>query len=154
MKAKLALLSLLALTAGLAVPSAQAEGIFTGSFNITGYLEPGLGSPYTWCFDFTTTSGHVPGYPVSGTWNVPSYSDGWTGDWYQVGDEVLLYGVADGTFFFSWSGRLLNPSRFSGRQVEFLSSGATDTEGTFLGVKNSGSCPASDGTARSGDPSK
>jgi len=124
-----------------------------GSFNITGYLEPTLGSPYTWCFDFTNT-GTVLGYSNSGTWNVPSYSSGWSGQWYVNGDEVVMHGVAAGTYFFSWKGRLLNSSKISGRQVEFFVDGSTDTAGTFSGSKISGSCPTSATASHVGDPAR
>jgi hypothetical protein len=152
MKAKFALLSILASTAGLAVHSAHADPGLAGSFNITGYDEPALTSSYTWCFDFTKTGG-VLGYPLSGTWNVPAYSFGWTGDWYQVGDEIVIEGIADGTYNFTWTGRLLTPTRLEGRVVEFTSDGL-DTSGTFFGGKISGSCPASDGAFKGGDPAK
>jgi len=124
---------------------------FGGSFNITGYVEPGLNGPYTWCFDFTKTGGVL--FPNSGTWNVPSYSLGWSGTWYQTGDEIILHGVADGTFIFSWKGRLVNGNNISGRQVEFLIDGTTDTAGTFAGTKISGSCPAGV-SSKTGDPAK
>src|SRR5215470_9851964 len=107
MKAKLLCLSLLlvsaclpAFAAGPPIPKLQ------GSFNITGYLEPNLSNPYTWCFDFTNT-GTVLGFSNSGTWNVPSYTSGWFGEWYVNGDEVVIHGVAAGTFIFSWKGRIV-----------------------------------------------
>jgi hypothetical protein len=110
---------------------------FSGSWNITGYLEPGLPQPgYTYCFDFTTTGKIF--YSTSGTWNVPAYSAGWSGTWYQSGDELILHGVADGTYIFSWKGRLLNARRIAGRQVEFFIDGSTDSAGTFSGNKVSG----------------
>jgi hypothetical protein len=68
------------------VANAQSVPAFGGSFNITGYKEPALDSPYTWCFDFTKT-GEVL-FPNSGTWKVPSYAEGWSGTWYQDGDEA------------------------------------------------------------------
>jgi len=139
--------SLPAFAAGPPVPK------FNGSYNITGYLEPSLGSPYTWCFDFTNT-GAVLGFANSGTWNVPSYSSGWSGEWYVNGDEIIIHGVAAGEFIFSWKGRIVASNRIAGRQVEFFISGATDTAGTFYGAKVSGGCPAATPSAKSGDPAK
>ena len=125
-----------------------------GSYNITGYVEPTLGGPYTWCFDFTNT-GTVLGFPNSGTWNVPSYSAGWTGEWYVTGDEIIMHGVAANTYYFSWKGRIVNATKISGRQVEFFSSGKTDTAGTFLGAKITASCPvAAAAAAYGGDPAR
>lgn len=92
---------------------------FSGSYNITGYKEPGLNGAYTFCFNFTST-GTVFGYSNSGTWNVPSWSPGWSGEWYVSGDEIILHGVASGSFFFSWKGRIVNGGSISGRQVEFF----------------------------------
>ncbi len=141
-------LCLIFATGLLAVPK------FGGSYNITGYKEPTLGGPYTWCFDFTNT-GTVLGFPDSGTWNVPSYSLGWSGEWYVDGDEVIMHGVADGTYFFSWKGRIVNDKKIAGRQVEFFSNGTTDTAGTFLGAKITGSCPASSASVSAGnDPAR
>jgi len=124
--------------------------LFQGSYNITAYEEPSLGSFYTWCFVFTNTGG-VLGYSNSGTWTVPSYSLGWSGTYYVTGDEVIIHGVADGTFIFSYKGRILSGSKISGRQVEFFIDGSTDTAGTFLGSKVS-ACPAAVSTQR--DPAK
>jgi hypothetical protein len=130
-----------------------------GSWTITGYFEPNLGSPYTYCFNFTTNPNSVL-FPNSGTWKVPSYSLGWNGTWYQDGDEIIFHGVADKTYLFSWKGRLNNPTSISGRQVEFLLDGSTDTAGTFIGTKVS-SCSAASAdetvtTMKSGktDPAK
>lgn len=68
---------------------------------------------------------------------------------------MVLHGVADGTFIFSWKGRLDSPTSFSGRQVEFYISRNTDTAGTFAGTQITGSCPAAAGEAvKSGDPAK
>ncbi len=106
---------------------------FGGSWDITGYTEPALTSPYSWCFDFTTTGTVL--YPNSGTWNVPSYGYGWSGTWYQVGEEVIFHGVADGIYIFSWKGHIIDPNTIGGRQVEFFSDGSTDTAGTFRGTK-------------------
>jgi len=153
MKGKIASLCLLLFLASL--PSFAAGPPipkFTGSFNITGYLEPSLGSPYTYCFDFTNT-GTVLGFSNSGTWNVPSYSAGWFGEWYVDGDEIIIHGVADGTFLFSWKGSLQNATKIAGRQVEFFITGATDTAGTFSGTKITGSCPAAVST-KTGDPAR
>jgi hypothetical protein len=153
MKAKLIILSLLlfcfalpAFSAGPPIPK------FQGSYNITGYLEPSLGSPYTWCFDFTNT-GTVLGFSNSGTWNVPSYSGGWFGEWYVDGDEIVIHGVASSTFIFSWKGSIINSTRISGRQVEFFIDGSTDTAGTFFGLKLTGACPAAV-SSKVGDPAK
>ena len=88
-------------------------------------------------------------------WNVSGYSLGWVGTWYQEGIEVVLHGVADGTFIFSWKGRLDSPTSFSGRQVEFYISRNTDTAGTFAGTQITGSCPAAGEEAvKLGDPAK
>ena len=159
MKAKLALLSMLALTAGLGV-SAQAEPALGGAFNVTFYTEPNLSTGTTFCYQFTTTK-DVLGYPVSGTWTVPAYSaaDGgtWSGDWYQVGDEIILDSVADSEYVFSYKGSLTYAGRIDGRFTEFDVTGATGSTvagGTFLGVKITGNCPASGGTVKGGDPMK
>ena len=153
MKTKLALLCFLLLAVSVPTFAAQPPiPNFGGSFNITGYLEPTLGGAYTWCFNFTNT-GTILGFPNSGTWNVPSYSPGWFGTWYRDGDEIILHGVADGTFIFSWKGRLLNSSHIAGRQVEFFIDGSTDTAGTFSGSKVSAGCPAAL-SAKAGDPAK
>ena len=126
---------------------------FGGSYNISGYFEPGLGGPYTWCFNFTKTGSVL--FPNSGTWDVPSYPFGWSGTWYQDGDEIIFHGVADKTYIFSWKGRLDNTSEISGRQVEFLINGNTDTAGTFIGSKVS-SCTDLESALRSesSDPAK
>jgi|SRR5580704_4578965 hypothetical protein len=126
----------------------------SGAFNITGYKEPELENPFTYCFDFTNTGG-VLGYPNSGTWTVPSYAPGWVGEWYANGDELVMTGVADGTYFFTWTGRILSSGKIGGRYVEFLNSGATDTAGTFLG-KKVGACPdsAASSSLKPGDPTK
>jgi hypothetical protein len=136
----------------LLAPTANAQSVpnFGGSYNITGYFEPALTGSYTWCFNFTKTGGVL--FPNSGTWNVPSYTNGWSGTWYQDGDEVILHGVADGTYIFSWKGRLVSTSAISGRQVEFYINGNTDTAGTFDGTKTS-ACPA-EVSDRTGDPAK
>lgn len=136
----------------LAGPPAPLVPKVTGSYNITGYLEPNLTSAYTWCFNFTTT-GTVLGFANSGTWNVPSYTLGWSGEWYVNGDEIIMHGVADGTYLFSWKGRILNGSKMAGRQVEFFINGSTDTAGTFFGSKISGACPAT-AAASVGDPAR
>ena len=153
MKCKLVCLSVLlvcvtlpAFAAGPPIPK------LTGSYNITAYLEPSLGSPYTWCFDFTNT-GTVLGFSNSGTWNVPSYTAGWNGEWYVNGDEVIIHGVAAGTYIFSWKGRIVSSSKLAGRQVEFFIDGSTDTAGTFFGSKISGACPGA-AAAKTGDPAK
>jgi hypothetical protein len=133
-----------------AASAAEAPAVFSGSFNITGYREPTLGGAYTWCFAFTKTGTVL--FPNSGTWTVPSYSSGWSGTWYQTGDELVLQGVADGTFLFAYKGRLLAPGKISGRQVEFLIDGSTDTAGTFYGTKVS-SCSAG-ASSKKGDPAR
>ena len=126
----------------------------TGAFNITGYKEPELDGPYTYCFQFTT-DGSVMGNPNSGSWTVPSYAPGWSGQWYANGDELVMSGVADGTYLFTFTGRILSSGKISGRQIEFLSDGAIDTAGTFLGRKLGTSCPGSAGAAgKAGDPAK
>src|SRR5262249_17084524 len=91
-KAKLVSLSVaelvcLAVLLYLLPPAANAatQAKLGGAFNLTMYGEPGLTELSTWCFVFTTTGG-VLGFPNSGTWNVPSYSYGWSGEWYQNGD--------------------------------------------------------------------
>jgi len=151
MKAKLGLLCL-ALSA-FSFPAVSSES-FGGSWNITGYEEPNLSSSYTWCFNFTVTGG-VLGYSNSGTWNVPSYSAGWSGEWYRNGDEIILHGVADGTYLFSWKGRVLGESKIGGRQVEFFINGGTDTAGTFYGTRLTAACPAAASSATtSRDPAK
>jgi hypothetical protein len=124
----------------LMAPAAKAQAVpnFGGSYNISGYFEPGLGGPYTWCFNFVKTGGVL--FANSGTWSVPSYAFGWQGTWYQDGDEIIFHGVADNTYIFSWKGRLDSTSHISGRQVEFYLNGNTDTAGTFIGSK-AGSCP-------------
>lgn len=137
-------------------PAAKAQGVpnFGGSYNISGYFEPGLGGPYTWCFNFVKTGGVL--FPNSGTWSVPSYAFGWKGTWYQDGDEIVFHGVADGTYIFSWKGRLDNTSAISGRQVEFYLNGNTDTAGTFTGTK-AGLCPLVDAASinmQGNDPTK
>jgi hypothetical protein len=102
-------------------------------------------------FVFTKTGG-VLGYPNSGTWSVPAYADGWSGQWYENGDEIMFYGVADGTYIFSWKGMVSAPGKLAGRQVEFYIDGSTDTAGTFVGTRTS-SCadaPRFDGS----DPAK
>ena len=140
MKAKFALLSMLALTAGLGV-SAQAEPALSGAFNVTFYNEPNLSTGSTYCYQFTTTKG-VLGYPVSGTWSVPSFSGAWSGDWYQVGDEIILDSIFNSEYVLSYKGSLTYAGRIEGRFTEFdLSSGTTVAGGTFLGVKITGSCP-------------
>jgi hypothetical protein len=151
MKAKVAFL-LLGVLVCLLPPVANAASTLSGSFNITGYKEPGLTGPYTWCFDFTKTGTVL--FPNSGTWNVPSYSYGWFGTWYQTGDEIILHGVADGTFIFSWKGRLLTGGKIGGRQVEFYIDGSTDTAGTFYGTKISGSCSAAAAAPAKKDPAR
>ena len=124
-----------------------------GAFNITGYKEPELEGPYTYCFQFTT-DGSVMGYPNSGSWTVPGYVPGWSGQWYANGDELVMSGVADGTCFFTFTGRILSSGKISGRQIEFLSDGAIDTAGTFLGRKV-GACRVSAAAeAKTGDPTK
>jgi hypothetical protein len=140
----------LPLLAGGPIPAAPKV---SGSYNITGYLEPNLASPYTWCFNFTTT-GTVLGFTNSGSWNVPGYSGGWSGQWYVSGDEIIMHGVAAGTFIFSWKGRILSPTKIGGRQVEFFIDGSTDTAGTFLGSRISGACPAAVAAANVGDPAR
>jgi hypothetical protein len=147
LKAKFALLSFMACAASAPVLAAEPASASAGpaipnlgaSYEITGYLEPNLSSPYTWCFDFTTNGSVL--FPDSGTWNVPSYSFGWSGTWYRDGDEIIFHGVADGTFIFSWKGRLLGGGKIAGRQVEFYIDGTTDTAGTFFGKAVSGGCP-------------
>ncbi|HTS36545.1 MAG TPA: hypothetical protein VMH04_12790 [Candidatus Solibacter sp.] len=152
MKGKIALLCVLLFAVSLSAFAANPPiPKFTGSWNITGYLEPGLTSPYTYCFDFTNTGG-VLGFTNSGTWNVPSYSAGWSGEWYVNGDEIIIHGVAAGDFIFSWKGSIQNAQKIAGRQVEFFITGATDTAGTFSGTKISGSCPAA--VSKGGDPAK
>ena len=128
---------------------------FSGAFNITGYKEPALDSPYTYCFEFTN-DGSVLGYPNSGSWSVPSYAPGWFGQWYANGDELVMNGVANGTYLFTWTGRILSSGKIAGRQVEFLIDGATDTAGTFLGRKLGASCPvpARAAAKTAGDPTK
>jgi hypothetical protein len=133
-----------------AASAADAPATFAGSFNITGYLEPALSSSYTYCFVFTKTGGVL--FPNSGTWTVPSWSPGWNGTWYQTGDEIVLHGVASGTYIFSWKGRLLNGSKIGGRQVEMLIDGSTDTAGTFFGSKVS-AC-AGTVSSKKGDPAR
>jgi hypothetical protein len=141
----------------LMVPMAKAANVptFAGSYSITGYFEPALTGSYTWCFDFVKTGSVL--FPNSGTWSVPSYAFGWKGTWYQDGDEIILHGVADGTYFFSWKGRLETASAISGRQVEFFSNGDTDTAGTFTGTRVA-ACPAIDieasGKMQGSDPAK
>jgi hypothetical protein len=136
----------------LVAPAANAQSVpnFGGSYNITGYFEPALSGSYTWCFNVTKTGTVL--FPNSGTWNVPSYAYGWSGTWYQDGDEIIFHGVADGTYFFSWKGRLNSTNNISGRQVEFYSNGGTDTAGTFTGGQTS-SCPA-EVSYKTGDPTK
>src|SRR5579862_2452239 len=88
-------------SACLMAPLAKAQSVptFGGSYNITGFKEPALNGPYTWCFNFVKTGNVL--FPNSGTWSVPSYAGGWSGTWYQDGDEVIFHGVAGGTFIFS-----------------------------------------------------
>jgi len=155
MKAKFALLSFVACAASL--PALAAEPAIpnvAASYNITGYHEPNLSAPYTWCFNFTTTAGSVLGFADSGTWTVPSYSFGWSGTWYRNGDELILHGVADGTYLFSYQGRMLGGGRISGRQVEFLIDGSTDSAGTFFGSVVGAGCPSTVAATNSRDPSK
>ncbi|HUA15973.1 MAG TPA: hypothetical protein VMG31_11790 [Verrucomicrobiae bacterium] len=126
----------------------------SGAFNITGYKEPSLQNPFTYCFEFTNT-GTVLGFPNSGTWSVPSYAPGWFGEWYANGDELVMSGVANQTYFFTWTGRILSSGKISGRYVEFLSNGATDTAGTILGRKLTGSCPLTAASAdKTDDPAR
>jgi hypothetical protein len=136
----------------LFAPAANAQSVpnFGGSYSITGFFEPGLSGSYTWCFNFTKTGGVL--FPNSGTWNVPSYAYGWSGTWYQDGDEIIFHGVADSTYLFSWKGRLVSTGTISGRQVEFYINGGTDTAGTFSGSQVS-SCPA-EVSDRVDDPAK
>ena len=141
MKRNLVALTLLGVLMCLFPSAANASAKLAGSFNLTFNGEPSLVYLSTWCFDFTTTGG-VLGFPNSGTWNVPSYSFGWSGEWYQNGDEVIFYGVADGTYIFSWTGRLLTTDKASGRFAEFFIDGGTDFAGTFYATKVSGSCSA------------
>jgi hypothetical protein len=131
---KLALICALFLMSLPAIAGTPPFPRLSGAFNITGYKEPELENPFTYCFDFTYT-GEVLGYPNSGTWTVPSYALGWVGEWYANGDELVMTGVANGTYFFTWTGRILSSGKIGGRYVEFLNSGATDTAGTFLGRK-------------------
>lgn len=154
MKIRIACLCILLICATL--PAFAAEKPIprlSGSFNITAYLEPNLSSPYTWCFDFTTT-GTVLGFANSGTWNVPSYGGGWSGEWYVDGDELVFHGVAAGEFIFSYKGRLVASNRLAGRQVEFFIDGSTDTAGTFYGAKVSTGCPTTAAVTRGKDPAK
>jgi hypothetical protein len=142
-KSKWLTLGLLA-GACLLAPAAKAQSVvptFGGSYSITGYFEPALSGSYTWCFDFVKTGSVL--FANSGTWSVPSYAFGWKGTWYQDGDEIIFHGVADGTYLFSWKGRLDSTTAISGRQVEFYINGNTDTAGTFTGTK-AASCPAVD----------
>jgi hypothetical protein len=149
-KYKLLTLGLLA-SIWVLTPAAEAQDVpqLSGSYSITGFKEPPLNGPYTWCFNFTKT-GEVL-FPNSGTWTVPSYSEGWNGTWYQVGDEIIFQGVADAMFIFAWKGRLISPTSIGGRQVEFFIDGSTDTAGTFSGTQVS-SCPAISG--KKGDPAR
>jgi hypothetical protein len=140
MKRNFVSLCLLGVLMCLFPSAANAGAKFSGSFNVSFYGEPSLGHLSTWCFDFTTTGG-VLGFPNSGTWNVPSYDFGWSGEWYQNGDEVIFHGVADGTFIFSWKGRLLTGHKASGRFTEFFIDGKTDFAGTFAAAKVPGNCP-------------
>ncbi len=160
MKTKPVLLSVVLLLVSLSAFAAGPPPFpkLTGAFNITGYKEPELNNPYTYCFEFTN-DGSVLGYPNSGSWTVPSYAPGWFGQWYANGDELVMNGVANGTYLFTWTGRILSSGKIGGRQVEFLISGATDTAGTFLGRKlSTASCPgtaaATDVAAKTGDPAK
>ena len=138
----------------ISVTMLSAVPKFSGSYNIAGYKEPTLGGPYTWCFDFTNTGG-VLGFTNSGTWNVPGYTSGWSGEWYVTGDEIIMHGVAAGTYIFSYKGRIVNATKITGRQVEFYISGGTDTAGTFLGSKITGACPTSSAAlAVNGDPAR
>jgi hypothetical protein len=142
-KSKLLALGLLA-GACLLAPTAKAQSVvpsFGGSYSITGYFEPALTGSYTWCFNFVKTGSVL--FANSGTWSVPSYAYGWKGTWYQDGDEIIFHGVADGTYIFSWKGRLDSTTAISGRQVEFYINGNTDTAGTFTGTK-AAACPAVD----------
>jgi hypothetical protein len=155
MKALPALSSILALTVSLAIHSAQAEPALGGAFNVTFYVEPTLAANAVYCYQFTT-SGGVLGYPVSGTWSVPSFSE-WSGDWYQVGDEIIMDSVFDGTDVLTYKGRLLNSTRIEGRFTQFDisgSTGSTQAGGTFLGVKIGGSCPSTGGAVENGNPIK
>ena len=134
-KGQLLALGLLA-GVSLLTPAARAQSAppaLGGSYSITGFFEPALTGSYTWCFNFVKTGTVL--FPNSGTWNVPSYPFGWKGTWYQDGDEIVFHGVADGTYLFSWKGRVNNTSSISGRQVEFYVNGNTDTAGTFTGTK-------------------
>lgn len=157
MKSKPVLLSVLLVVVSLSAFAAGPPPFpkLSGAFNITGYKEPELQNPYTYCFEFTN-DGSVLGYPNSGSWTVPGYALGWVGQWYASGDELVMNGVADGTYFFTWTGRILNSGKIAGRQVEFLGSGATDTAGTFLGRKvSTATCPNTPGAAaKMGDPTK
>jgi hypothetical protein len=155
MKAKSTLLSIFALTVGLAGHSTEAEPALGGAFNVTFYIEPNLTANAVYCYQFTTTGG-ILGYPVSGTWSVPSFSE-WSGDWYQVGDEIIMDSVFDGTNVLAYKGRLLNATRIEGRFTQFDisgSTGSTQAGGTFLGVKINGSCPSTSGAIESGNPIK
>jgi len=74
-------------------------------------------------------------------WNVSGYSLGWVGTWYQEGIEVVLHGVADGTFIFSWKGRLDSPTSFSGRRSSFISVEIRTLPGRSPGPKLRGRAP-------------
>jgi hypothetical protein len=153
MRAQLTLIySLACACAGLPL-GAHAEGNFSGSWTITGYREPNLGQPFSWCFDFG--AGSVLAFPNSGNWNVPSYGAGWSGDWYRNGDELIMAGAAGGAYWFSWVGHLDTPGKISGRFTETFangSGGSIDASGTFFGTKNTASCPTGTGAVHTGDP--
>ena len=145
-KSKFLCLGLLLASSCLLTPAARAQSVpaFGGSYKITGFFEPGLSGSYTYCFNFVKTGSVL--FPNSGTWTVPSYPYGWKGTWYQNGAEIIFHGVADGAYLFSWKGRLDSTSAISGRQVEFLVNGNTDTAGTFTGIKVT-SCSAAGAAA-------
>jgi hypothetical protein len=151
MKTKLALLSLVASVVSL--PAFSTGPNFGGSWNITGEHEPNLNEPFEYCFDFTT-DGSVLGAD-SGTFNVPSWSPGWTGSWYRSGDDIILTSQASSsTFFLTFIGTMQDSKKIAGRQTENYASGALDEGGTFFGTKITGSCPTDAASPKTGDPTK
>jgi hypothetical protein len=136
----------------LFVSSAMAaEPNLAGSWNVTFYLEPNHTTPNTQCVVFIKDGSQV-GESNSGTWTSPSVS-GWSGEWFQEGEQIQWYGFTSSGLATSETGSLQTNSKGSAVFNHFIS-GTTSSAGATV-MSRVSSCPAAaPKSSGSDDPAK
>jgi hypothetical protein len=103
-----------------------------GQWNITFYLEPGLGTG--------ATQGIC--YLANGTWFSTTFSN-WKGDWFEKGDRFRWYGRTGPVLATAEFGQFISNTTFGGEFAHFVVTRLppiTSTRGNYSAVKVSNIC--------------